>query len=153
MYLAACEFLETNGYKQYEISNFAVPGYESQHNLNYWNNNTYYGFGVASHGYVDGFRYYNISDIDIYMQNPAQSEFAHHVTEKERLEEEIFLGLRKSGGINIDTINGKYNIDFLSKYKNILQKYTPEFLLLDSGNLHFTRKGFLLSTPILSEFL
>lgn len=153
MYLAACDELEKNGYKQYEISNFALPGYSSKHNVNYWNNNTYYGFGVSAHGYTNGFRYYNTSDIDAYMNNPVQSEYAHHVTETERLEEEIFLGLRKADGINIDEINKKFNIDFRSRYGKIIDKYSPEFLLCEGERLRFTRKGFMLSTPILSEFL
>ncbi len=153
MYLAACNFLEQSGFEQYEISNFSRNGAFSRHNMNYWYNNTYYGFGVSAHGYVEGFRYYNTSDIDEYIANPVCSEYAHHVTEKERLEEEIFLGLRKTEGINIFDINKKFNIDFECKYKNVIEKYSPEFMCKKSGYLSLTRKGFMLSNIILSEFI
>ena len=153
MYLAACDFLEKNGFKQYEISNFSKPGWQSRHNLNYWANNTYYGFGASAHGYVDGFRYYNVSNLEEYIQTPANGEYAHYVTEKEKLEEEIFLGLRKVEGINIENINDKFNINFLQEYSHIINKYASEYINFNNKTLSFTRKGFLLSNVILSEFL
>lgn len=153
MYLAACSILESHGFYQYEISNFAKTNCHSKHNLNYWNNNTYYGFGVAAHGYCDGYRYYNTNSIDKYIQDPTVSEFAHFLSSQEKLQEEIFLGLRKTQGININNINNKYNIDFYKLYCNIIQKYTPEFLVLSDDYLKFTRKGFMLSNVILADFI
>ncbi len=153
MYIIACEFLENNGFIQYEISNFARPNYYSRHNKNYWDNNSYYGFGLSAHGYVNGFRYYNTSDLDAYISAPAQSEYAHFITDKERLEEEIFLGLRKTEGINTHLINKKFNIDFAAKYKNVLGKYSPQFLENNNGHLRLTRRGGMLSNLILSEFI
>lgn len=153
MYIEACKMLTNKGFKQYEISNFAKPEMFSRHNINYWNNNSYYGFGVAAHGYVDGFRYYNTSNLQEYISSPSVSEYAHHLTETERLEEEIFLGFRKVEGINIEGINKKFNINFCEKYKDCLKKYANEYIINDGTSVCFTTKGFLLSNIILSEFI
>ena len=68
----------------YEISNFAKNGYDSKHNLNYWNNNQYYGFGCGAHGYENGMRYANCFDIHKYMENPLTKDFGHFETQKEK---------------------------------------------------------------------
>lgn len=153
MYQAVCEILPQAGFKQYEISNFAKDNYYSRHNVNYWDNNSYYGFGVSAHGYVDGFRYYNTNSIAKYMEKPDVAEYAHHVTVQEKLEEEIFLGMRKASGVNIKQVNEKFDIDFLSKYDSPIKKYKNEFLIVENGFLRFTTKGFMLSNVILSDFI
>jgi len=153
MYLAACEYLAKEGFLHYEISNFSKSGYESIHNTNYWRNNSYYGFGVAAHGYVDGFRYYNTSSLETYMQAPHVSEYAHHVTKQEVLEEEIFLGLRLADGLCINDLNKKFDINFEQKFSNVIEKYNGEFLIMADGRISLTEKGFMLSNIILSEFV
>ena len=153
MYLEINEFLENNDYKRYEVSNFALAGFESKHNLNYWNNAEYYGFGVAAHGYIDGIRYSNFTTIDEYLNNPTQHKYGHIQTEKEKLEEEIFLGFRKTEGINITKINEIYNVNFEKEYKNILEKYSPEYIEKTANGYKLTLKGTLLSNNILAEFI
>lgn len=153
MYIVASEFLKEKGFLQYEISNFAKVDCESRHNLNYWDNNSYYGFGLSAHGYVDGFRYYNSSDMEVYLEKPHISEYAHHVTKQECLEEEIFLGMRRVGGINIPAINKKFDIDFMEKYSCVIEKYVGEFIEISGSNIKFTTKGFMLSNVILAEFI
>ena len=153
MYLSVNEFLENIGFKRYEISNFAKIGYESRHNLNYWNNSEYYGFGVAAHGYQNGVRYANSSDIQEYIKNPLEHSSENILTEKEKLEEEIFLGFRREKGINIEEINKKYNIDFIKKCENILKKYTPEYIIPIETGYKLTLNGVLLSNNILAEFI
>jgi len=123
MYLKAIEITKNFGFEHYEISNFAKKGYESRHNLNYWNNNTYYGFGAAAHGYENGYRYFNTSDLNEYIKNPAAHKESRKLTQQEQLEEEIFLGFRKTEGINIEKINKKFNIDFKKKYKKMKKSY------------------------------
>ena len=153
MYLGINEILENSGYHRYEVSNFALKGFESKHNLNYWNNEEYYGFGVAAHGYIDGIRYSNFTTIEEYLNNPAQHKYGHIQTEKEKLEEEIFLGLRKTKGIDITKINEIYNIDFETKYKNVLEKYSPEYIEKTQNGYKLTLEGTLLSNNILTEFI
>ena len=153
MYIFINEYLENKEYHRYEISNFALNGYESKHNLNYWNNKEYYGFGVAAHGYIDGIRYSNFTTIKKYLNNPTLHEQSHFQTDKEKLEEEIFLGFRKEAGINLKRIEQKFGIDFSDKYKSILDKYIPQYIKKTPQGYCLTLEGVLLSNNILSEFL
>ena len=107
MYLGAIQLLSENGFEHYEISNFAKPNYYSRHNLNYWNNEEYYGFGVAAHGYKNNIRYGNKETIEEYIKNPLEHNLERFESKKDKLEEEIFLGFRKMAGINIKRINTK----------------------------------------------
>ncbi len=153
MYLEVNEFLENIDFRRYEISNFAKTGYESRHNLNYWNNAEYYGFGAAAHGYKDGIRYSNTSDIAEYIKNPLQHKNEHIVSQKEKLEEEIFLGFRRESGINIEKVNKKFNINFDEKYHDVLQKYIPDYITQTDYGYKLTLDGVLLSNNILAEFI
>ena len=151
MYILANELLQDE-FTHYEISNWGKV--KSNHNLSYWKTNEYYGFGISSHGYVDGVRYSNFSTLEQYLDNPTSREYGKFLTLKEQLQERIFLGFRIAEGINIREINQDFDIDFENKYKNILGKY------IDSGHLLCTKdgyrlsiEGFLLSNLILCEFI
>lgn len=152
MYLKAVEILTQNGYEHYEISNFALPGYESRHNMNYWNNGTYYGFGAAAHGYNGGVRYSNSCNLQDYIANPLKHESEHVLSAQEQLEEEIFLGFRRVKGINTQTINEKFNINFDDKYAAVLAKYPSHILKTEQG-YRLSLEGILLSNTILAEFI
>ena len=154
MYLGAVELLKNSGFGHYEISNFAKTGFESKHNLNYWNNEEYYGFGVSAHGYLNGVRYGNQIIIEDYIKNPLKRCEERFETEKDKLEEEIFLGFRKMSGINLASINSKFGIDFEKKYSKILKKY-EELKLLEKTlyGYKLTSNGVLVSNAILAEFL
>ena len=152
MYEMINNVLTHAGYERYEVSNFAKKGYESKHNLTYWNNEEYYGFGVSAHGYVDGIRYSNYCTLKEYMDKPANHEYGRLLIEKEKLDEEIFLGFRKTEGINIQRIKEKFNVDFEDKYKNVLDKYA-EYIIKTSQGYAFNLKGTMLSNEILPDFL
>ena len=154
MFIKAIELLEKNNFEHYEISNFSKKGFESKHNLNYWNNNQYYGFGTAAHGYIDGIRYSNKKNLKEYIQNPLIHEENKKLSKEEQLQEEIFLGFRRIKGINTELINKKYSIDFEDKYKSIISKY------IDTGHLIKTKNGYklsdngiLISNYILADFI
>lgn len=158
MYLKAVEMLKNEDFEHYEISNFwgkcEGKSFASAHNLNYWNNNTYYGFGCSASGYTDSIRYTNETALERYIKHPMHRISEHVVDEIEMLEESIFLGLRRTAGIDIKEINQKYKIDFNKKYKIILDKY------LESGHIIKTLKGYalslegvLVSNEILVEFI
>ena len=154
MYLSAVKLLTSLGFVHYEISNFCLDGFESKHNLNYWNNEEYYGFGVAAHGYVNGIRYGNKTIIEDYINNPFEKNEERIESTKDKLEEEIFLGFRKMKGINVKQINSKYNIDFEKKYMNILKKYEDLSLLERTlAGYKLTPRGILVSNTILADFL
>ena len=152
MYELINERLEAKDFNRYEVSNFAKKGFESKHNLNYWNNNEYYGFGVAAHGYIGNIRYSNDVILDRYIHNPCEHKNTKKLSKQEQLEESIFLGMRKTEGINVKEINLKYGIDFDVKYKEILDKYS-EFMIKTQIGYSFNLKGTLVSNVILSEFL
>ncbi len=154
MYLGAIETLSKLGFEHYEVSNFCKHGFESKHNLTYWNNDEYYGFGVAAHGYKNSTRYSNKDSLENYIQNPIEHSDEKLLSQSEKLEEEIFLGLRKMCGIDINEINSKYNIDFDAKYNKILKKYLNINLIKKTTKGYaFTPQGVLVSNVILADFI
>lgn len=152
IYLEINEKLSSVGYKRYEVSNFAIAGFESRHNLNYWNNEEYYGFGAAAHGYINGTRYSKYKTLKQYIDNPELFEYEHVLSNKEKLEEEIFLGFRKEVGIDVQKIKEKYSIDFDNEYKSVLEKFS-QYIIKTPKGYKFTLEGVLLSNCILSEFI
>ncbi len=152
MYELINQKLEQNEFERYEVSNFAKKGFESRHNLNYWGNNEYYGFGVAAHGYLDGARYSNFTTIEEYLNKPSTHELGHVLTEQEKLEEEIFLGFRKTSGIDCTRIKERFGVDFETKYSDVLTKYS-DFIEQTEKGFCLNQKGVLVSNIILSEFL
>lgn len=152
MYLKALETLKKADFNHYEVSNLSKYGFESRHNLNYWNNNTYYGFGCSASGYISGVRYTNETNLRKYIENPLLKISEQELTEQEILEEAIFLGFRKIAGINIEEINEKFGLDFNKKYPKILNKYSNYFIQTQNGYA-LTLDGILISNEILSEFI
>lgn len=154
MYIKAVEFLTEHGFKHYEISNFAKPDYPSRHNLAYWKNQEYFGFGLGAHGYVNGSRYSNFCNMEKYLENPDKKEQSHEVSKQEMIEEAIFLVLRLTEGINIDKFKEDYGINLIENYKEIIQKYVSNgFMQVTQENLKLTIEGILISNTILSDFL
>lgn len=157
MYLAAIDTLENCGFLHYEISNFAKSaGFESRHNLNYWQDFSYYGFGAGAHGYDAFFktRYENFSNLKEYTADYTGKAKIIELSESQMLEETIFLGFRCVSGLAVKSINDRFGIDFDNKYEEILSKY------LESGHIVKTKtgyrlsnEGFLLSNIILADFL
>lgn len=154
MYLKAVEIMQDAGFEHYEISNFARRNFQSRHNLNYWNNNTYYGFGIAAHGYADDVRYSNFTDFKSYLKNPLMHLSNNRLSKQEKLEEEIFLGFRRMTGIDVQAVNEKFCIDFERVYADVIKKYiSAGFLSKTAKGYSLTVKGVLVSNVILSEFL
>ena len=120
------EEMKEYGYKHYEISNFAKEGYESKHNLTYWNNDEYYGFGLGAAGYINGVRYSNTRNLHQYCQNNYR--FAENqMSEKDQMDNELMLGFRKIEGVNVDR--------FFDRYDKNIQDVYPVKELIKSGDL------------------
>jgi oxygen-independent coproporphyrinogen-3 oxidase len=157
-YSRAIDMLAAEGYEQYEISNFARPGYTSQHNLKYWLDAPYYGFGAGSHAYLNGHRYINERNLEKYIrlveeQGSAVVE-ATEITPEMHIEEGLFLGLRKIRGITLSDFNQKYNTDVLALYKDAIQRMLDAELLEIKGDcLRLTRAGLALSNEVFQEFV
>ncbi|MBR2480807.1 MAG: radical SAM family heme chaperone HemW [Clostridia bacterium] len=144
-----------NGLDRYEISNFSFPGYESLHNLKYWNREEYIGLGVAAHGFFGNVRYYNPSSINSYIlgNNYGFGKEKFEIISKESaLFEKIMLSLRLPKGINIDSINKEFGIDFESKYRSQLEFLKP-FLDFRNNTISIKEDKLLLESAIAREFL
>ena len=139
MYLLAGDVLRYAGYDKYEISNFARENYFSRHNLNYWNANTYYGFGCGAHGYENNIRYENQVDLDLYIKNPCKKQNKILLSKEDKRQEKIFLGFRKSEGIDVNELKIEFDYDFNRMHGDSVVKF------LDTGHLYKTPKGYALS--------
>ena len=158
MYDEVINFLTVNGYNQYEISNFARPGHESVHNSSYWKNIEYYGLGAGAHGYIDGVRYANQGALKFYIDNMLEKGHArreeHTVTDKEKIEEEMFLGLRLLKGVDLNTFEEKYGKRAEKIFKEVIDKNLKiGYLEIDDNKLRLTRKGLFYGNEVFSEFL
>ena len=139
--------LSSSGYKHYEISNFAKEGFESKHNLTYWNNDYYYGFGLGAHGYMHGLRYQNTRSLNNYLEHKFVLE-ENILSKTQIMENELMLGLRKTEGINLS--------DFFDKYELNLQDVFPVKPLLKTKELIY-KNGYIFINPdklyIMNEIL
>jgi len=152
-YLQGIDFLTQNGFNHYEISNFSKKGYESRHNLTYWENNEYFGVGLAAHGYLNGERYANSEDLDNYIKNTDKIVSKTKIELSEKINEEIMLALRLKKGLDVKKLKQKYGFDFEQKYSTEIKKYSEyEMLILENSVLKLTPQGFLMSNYILADF-
>lgn len=148
MYDLICKKL--NKYNHYEISNFAKPGYESIHNLTYWNNENYYGFGLGASGYINNIRYDNTKNINEYLKgNYIKNK--EELTKNIEIENEFILGLRKIKGINIEKFNKKY--DNIFKYDVVNRLLKEKKLITDNKNIYINKEYIYTSNNILIEFI
>lgn len=155
MYEKVIEIL-SDKFNHYEFSNFSLKSeidYSSKHNLCYWRRKNYYGFGLSASGFIENKRYTNTFNFKEYIENPLQKEYEILSLEQE-IEEEIFLGLRLSQGINLKEIDQKYSIDTYQKYKKQFDKFVFEnFIEKTKTGFKLSLKGVLVSNEILCEFL
>ncbi len=148
MYLLATETLENNSFNQYEISNYSIKGFESKHNLKYWNLEEYLGLGPAAHSYIGGKRFYYSPDVEAFID--GSMPFDDGIGGDE--EEYIMLKLRLKDGINFQEFEERYNCkltnDFFD-YGKVLMK--NGFAIIDDKHINLTPKGFLISNSIICE--
>ncbi|WP_312249465.1 radical SAM family heme chaperone HemW [Streptococcus parasuis] len=150
--------LEKNGFEHYEISNFTKPGFESRHNLMYWDNAEYYGLGAGASGYLDGMRYRNRGPIQHYLKSiPEKGHSRLHeefLSKTEQMEEEMFLGLRKKTGVSIERFEEKLGISFEERYGQVVRDLINEGLLQEENHwLRMTKKGLFLGDTVAERFI
>ncbi|SER80140.1 radical SAM family heme chaperone HemW [Salisediminibacterium halotolerans] len=158
MYERMRSVLSEAGLNQYEISNFAVPGYESSHNRVYWQNKEYYGLGAGAHGYTAGVRTVNHGPLPKYMRAIAEGALpyleTHRVTKEEQMEEFMFMGLRMRSGVSRTEFFERYNIDVDDAFPEIVPGLFERGLLNeDEGRLFLTEDGLLLGNEVFEKFL
>lgn len=150
MYLQAVAELESAGYLQYEISNFAQPGFESRHNINYWKCGEYIGIGPAAHGFLDGTRYKYEKSLEKFLQNPTPVSLG---VGGDR-DEFFMLNLRLRDGLDIAHFSEKYNLSPKDAFYEKAEIYSRAgYLTLQNGTIRLTASGFLVSNTIISELL
>ena len=149
--------LEKAGFEHYEISNFSKPGFESRHNLMYWDNAEYYGIGAGASGYVNGVRYKNHGPIRHYLQavEAGNARVQEEVlTLKEKMEEEMFLGLRKKSGVSKKRFEEKFGLSFEDQYGAVVSELTEQGLLVpDKDIIRMTKKGLFLGDTVAEKFI
>lgn len=158
MYGVLMDTMEAHGLQQYEISNFAHEGFRSTHNTIYWDNDEYAGFGAGAHGYLQGVRYSNVAPIKKYIDTVMDGKrpllHEHEVTLEEKLEEQMFLGLRKTVGVTHEQFEKKFNQPMLSLYKEIIyQLQQDELIEFDALGIRLTRKGRFIGNEVFQRFL
>ncbi len=167
------QYLANAGYEQYEISNFAQPGYECDHNIGYWTRADYLGMGLGAASLVDNVRYTNTTDLDAYICNSKQIQIScfeqpngdlekgtnlhmevNKVSRKAQMEEFMFLGLRLKNGVTREQFYNTFGIQIDGIYKNTLEHLKREGLLdTTEGRILLTEKGQDLSNYALAQFL
>ena len=149
--------LEKAGFEHYEISNFSKPGFESRHNLMYWDNAEYYGIGAGASGYVYGVRYRNHGPIRHYLEavEAGNARVQEEVlTLKEKMEEEMFLGLRKKSGVSKKRFEEKFGISFEDQYGAVVSELSEQGLLvLDRDIVRMTKQGLFLGDTVAEKFI
>ncbi|NCC68424.1 MAG: radical SAM family heme chaperone HemW [Clostridia bacterium] len=157
MYLFMTDLLARYGYAQYEVSNFARPGYESRHNLKYWQLDDYMGFGPSAHSCVGNVRYSYIRSLKGYIDavnngTSVLDEF-ETIDKLERAAEYIMLGMRTTRGISRDEYSRLYRSGF-DKIEYLLTEYGKKgWVVADGDRWHFTSSGFLLSNILIGTLL
>lgn len=151
MYEYIVKKLTNNNYNHYEISNFAKKGYESRHNLTYWNNEYYYGFGLGAHGYVHGVRYENTRSFHDYLNGNYILE-ENILSKQQIMENELMLGLRKTKGINLNEFFNKYDINLQDVF-DIKPLLKTKYLIYKNGNIFVNPSKLYVMNEILLKLI
>ena len=145
------------GYRHYEISNFAKPGFESRHNLKYWHDEPYIGFGPAAHSCIDGKRFYNPSDLGQYIETQGNCSLLEESGPVQDTSERMMLGLRLAEGIDLSQI-GRLDTNFDTAAQQAFLKKAAVFekaglLTVTGSRVSLTEEGMLVSNMLLASLL
>jgi oxygen-independent coproporphyrinogen-3 oxidase len=160
LYQITIEFLTSNGFYQYEVSNFARPGFECVHNNAYWHYTDYFGFGTSAHSFIDSKRWWNLSSLKMYIDKVENSGNAiagsEAISNEKAIDEFVMLELRSSG-LNLKIFENRLGFEAKEWLKN---KYTyfellknQNFVTIDDGVIKLTAKGYAICDEILKELL
>lgn len=158
MYYAGRTIMEEHGLMQYEISNFAVKGYECRHNLKYWNQEEYIGIGPSAHSFMGNTRYSNPSNLKEYTLSSGKEGFKRNIQEvmdeDKLMFEYIMLRLRLTEGLKFAEFKNKFNRDFEETYKAQIEKLLKDNLIyLDDEGIRLTHRGMDISNYVFASFM
>jgi oxygen-independent coproporphyrinogen III oxidase len=158
MYLRMLDRLERAGYQQYEISNVARPGKQCRHNIKYWTDQEWLGFGCGAHSTRDAIRWKNVSSTEDYIARIAAGtdivSERRELSASSRFEEAMFTGLRLTGGVDLASTGGRYGVDVWAQYGDRLEPLIEAGLLEHTDqHLRLTRQGMLLAHEVMTVFV
>lgn len=158
IYNKVYKMLKKHGFKRYEVSNYAKPGFECRHNLKYWENVDYLGLGVSAHSYIDGYRYFNTKRLDTYIDAMQDGKTAVYKKEYVSIDtartERIMLSLRTIKGLDLDAFKQEFNEDLLmSKADKIKKLREMGMIVIEDGFLKITDDYFYVSNSIIVELI
>ena len=154
MYEQLVEKCQGSGLEQYEVSNFARPGFESKHNQVYWNNNEYFAFGVGAHRYVNGRRSSNTRSLKKYLEDWLCIDQDDAIDSNTKVREGVILGLRKRSGIHLPDFQLRYGVALEQFFACSIDKLKAGgFLEITESTMKLTQKGVLVSNLVLAEFI
>jgi len=157
LYETTIAYLESKGFLQYEVSNFAKPGYECMHNNSYWHYKDYLGFGTSAHSFIDEKRWWNYSSVKRYISEVKKKGNAvansEQLTFEETRSEFVILALRSSG-IELKTYKKRFGSDWLKKNNSYFEELlNKDLILYDDEILKLTAKGYTLCDEIIKNIL
>ena len=139
---------------QYEISNYAVPGYESIHNTGYWQRKEYIGAGLGASSLIQETRFHNTTDLSLYLRQPVKREEVQILSSKDQMSEMLFLGLRQNQGILLSDFKENYHVTIEEVFPGIIEKHIRNKLLqIQNGRLQLTSLGMDLSNQVFVDFI
>ena len=154
MYRTITDGLKACGFYQYEISNFAKPGYESRHNQKYWDAAEYIGCGAGAHAYYNGVRFCHSTDLDAYLENPLLRLEEEVISRDEQMREFMILGLRRRCGVSKLEFFSRFSKELDACYGDIIARFVDLGLLEADGDfVRFTDEGLYLSNTVLCELM
>lgn len=159
MYHTALKMMKRAGYDHYEISNAALPGHRSRHNMKYWSYVEYLGLGLGASSFTGGSRYKNCGRMKDYLRAikahtaPVDAGSIENYTQREEMGIYVFTGLRKTEGIDLDQFRETFGRDFFDVYdRKLLDRYKG-FLILSGERLYLSERGMNVSNSIMTEFV
>lgn len=158
LYNYTIDYLKSNGYNQYEISNYSKEGYECRHNILYWKCGRYIGLGPGASGYIGDTRYSNVELLQDYHDKIANNEKPIEnedmLSIKDKVEEKIFMGLRMNEGIKFEDFKNEFDLDFKEKFNNQINVLKERNLIKESDSrIKLTQKGREISNSVFVEFI
>lgn len=156
-YNALLDITAVHGYNHYEISNFALPAYESRHNSGYWAGIPYLGCGPGAHSFDGKNRRYNLGNLQRYIESGEGMDVPHemeYLTENEHVNEFIMESLRTKKGLSLTILEKNFGTEVLMQVQKTAQSYIDQGLMETvSGNVRLTRSGIFISDSIMSDFM
>ncbi len=152
-YTQAHDFLTQKNYTHYEVSAFAKPGYESQHNLTYWNYNPFIGIGPSANSFFNNCRYTNPRSLTDYIKNPLPI-FSDPIDQNTQIKEFLISNLRLQEGFKLSTFRQRFNQSFEERYSTIIKKLqNQELINIANNRCQTTQKGRVLLNTILVDLM